>query len=68
MAQILIKQVRSTTGSSPRQRDTLRTLKLGRIGKSVTRADDEHTRGLLRKVEHLITVEPSGDGNKGKGS
>ncbi len=62
---LLIKQVRSTTGSSPRQRDTLRTLKLGRIGKSVTRADDEHTHGLLRKVGHLVTVEDAGKSGKG---
>jgi len=65
MADLLIKQVKSTTGSSPRQRDTLRTLKLGRIGKSVTRKDDEHTRGLLRKVGHLVAVE---DSKAGKGS
>jgi len=63
MADLLIKQVKSTTGSNPRQRDTLRTLKLGRIGKSVTRTDDEHTRGLLRKVEHLISVEDAGKGS-----
>jgi large subunit ribosomal protein L30 len=60
MADLLIKQVRSTAGSSPRQRDTLRTLRLGRIGKSVTRSDDAHTRGLLRNVEHLISVETAG--------
>jgi large subunit ribosomal protein L30 len=60
MADLLIKQVRSTAGSSPRQRDTLRTLRLGRIGKSVTRSDDAHTRGLLRKGEHLSSVETAG--------
>jgi large subunit ribosomal protein L30 len=57
MAELLIKQVRSTAGTSPRQRDTLRTLRLGRIGKSVTRADSVHLQGLLRKVDHLVTVE-----------
>ena len=57
MADVVIKQVRSAAGSSPRQRDTLRTLRLGRIGKQTTRTDDEHLRGLLRKVEHLVTVE-----------
>jgi large subunit ribosomal protein L30 len=62
MADVLIKQVRSANGSSPRQRETLRTLRLGRIGKSVTRADDEHTRGLLRRVGHLVTVEAAGKG------
>lgn len=57
MAQVLIKQVRSANGSSAKQRDTLRTLKLGRIGKSVTREDSEQLRGLVRKVDHLVVVE-----------
>lgn len=56
MAELTIKQVKSASGASPRQRDTLRTLRLGRIGKQVTRADDEHLRGLVSKVEHLVTV------------
>lgn len=57
MSEVLIKQVKSASGSSPRQRDTLRTLRLGRIGKQTRREDTEHLRGLLRKVEHLVTVE-----------
>jgi large subunit ribosomal protein L30 len=57
MANLTIKQVKSASGASPRQRDTLRTLKLGRIGREVKRKDDEHARGLIRKVEHLVTVE-----------
>ena len=60
MADVLVKQVKSASGSSPRQRDTLRTLRLGRIGKQSVRKDDEHLHGLLRKVEHLVTVEPAG--------
>ena len=63
MADLLIKQVRSTAGTSPRQRDTLRTLRLGRIGKSTVREATEHLHGLLRKVEHLVTVEPAGKGS-----
>ncbi len=57
MGELTIKQVRSASGASPRQRDTLRTLKLGRIGKRVTRDDDAHLRGLLRRIEHLVKVE-----------
>lgn len=57
MAEVLIKQVRSANGTTLRQRDTLRTLRLGRIGKQTQRQDTEHLRGLLRKVEHLVTVE-----------
>ena len=60
MAEVLLKQVKSASGSSPQQRDTLRTLRLGRIGKQSVRKDDENLHGLLRKVEHLVTVEPVG--------
>lgn len=60
MAELLVKQVRSANGASPKQRDTLRTLKLGRIGREVRREDSEHLQGLLRKVEHLVTVEEAG--------
>ena len=59
MAEVVVKQVRSASGSSPQQLDTLRTLRLGRIGKQTLRKDDEHLYGLLRKVEHLVTVEPN---------
>jgi len=60
MGEVVIEQVRSANGASPKQRDTLRTLKLGRIGKSVTRSEGEHLDGLLRKVSHLVTVSPKG--------
>jgi large subunit ribosomal protein L30 len=57
MAALTIKQVRSTNGTSPRQRDTLRTLKLGRIGARVERDDSPELRGLLRRVDHLVEIE-----------
>jgi large subunit ribosomal protein L30 len=60
MAELLLKQVKSANGASPKQRDTLRTLKLGRIGKEVRREDSEDLQGLLRKVGHLVTAEPAG--------
>jgi large subunit ribosomal protein L30 len=57
MADLRIKQVRSANGASPRQRATLRSLRLGRIGRSVERSDSPQLRGMLRKVEHLVDVE-----------
>jgi large subunit ribosomal protein L30 len=57
MAALSIKQVRSANGTSPRQRDTLRTLKLGRIGARTERDDTPELRGLLRRVGHLVEVE-----------
>ena len=52
-----ITQYRSVNGSNPRQRDTLRTLGLGRIGRTVERPDEPAVRGALRTVEHMVRVE-----------
>jgi large subunit ribosomal protein L30 len=57
MADVKLKQVRSPIHSSGRQRDTLRSLKLGRIGKTSTHADSPQFQGMLRVVEHLVEVE-----------
>ena len=51
-----ITQVRSPNRSSRKQRDSLRTLGLGRIGKSAERPDDATVRGLVRSVQHLVEV------------
>ena len=57
MADVTVTQVRSANGISPRQRDTLRSLKLGRIGRSATLADGPELQGMLRTVGHLIEVK-----------
>lgn len=54
MAEVVIRQVRSANGATPKQRDTLRSLKLGRIGKSSMLADTPQLRGMLRVVGHLV--------------
>lgn len=54
---VKITQVKSANGASPRQRDALRTLGLGRIGRSTERPDHPTLRGALRVVEHLVKVE-----------
>ena len=54
MADVTLKQVRSANGSSPKQRGTLESLKLGRIGKQSTMADTPQLRGALDKVSHLV--------------
>jgi len=56
MADVVIKQVRSTQGANGRQRDTLRSLKLGGIGKSASFADSPNLRGMIRVVDHLVEV------------
>ena len=55
-ATLTIKQVKSGNGASKRQRDSLRTLGLGRIGKQVERPDDDVVRGLVYSVHHLVEV------------
>jgi large subunit ribosomal protein L30 len=54
---LLIKQIRSTNGASPRQRDTLRSLRLGRIGRESRRADSPELRGMLKVVGHMVEVQ-----------
>ena len=53
---LTIVQVRSPNGASKKQRATLETLGLGRIGKRTERPDDEAVRGLVRSVDHLVEV------------
>ena len=52
-----IRQVKSTNGSNPKQKATLRALGLGRIGKAVERKDSPQLRGQIRVVSHLVEVE-----------
>ena len=56
MADVQIKQVRSSNGASPSQRETLRSLKLGRIGATSKMADSEQLQGMLRVVGHMVEV------------
>ena len=52
-----LRQVKSEAGASRRQRESLRTLGLGRIGKTSERPDDPVVRGQLGKVGHLVEVD-----------
>ncbi|MFC7329382.1 50S ribosomal protein L30 [Marinactinospora rubrisoli] len=57
MAKLKITQVRSKIGGKQNQRDSLRSLGLGRIGRSVVREDRPEVRGQINVVAHLVTVE-----------
>ena len=57
MTDLKLKQVRSTNGTSPKQRATLKSLKLGRIGRESTLADTPQLRGMVRVVDHLVEVD-----------
>jgi large subunit ribosomal protein L30 len=62
MADVELKQVRSANRASGRQRDTLRSLKLGRIGATSSHADTPQLQGMIRVVAHLVEV--GGNGKK----
>ena len=51
---IRITQRKSANGTNPAQRETLRSLGLGRIGRSVERPDSPELRGMIRVVSHLV--------------
>jgi large subunit ribosomal protein L30 len=57
---ITVKQVRSANGATPKQRETLRSLRLGRIGRHTELSDTPQLRGMLRVVEHLVAVSENG--------
>ncbi|HEX3292991.1 MAG TPA: 50S ribosomal protein L30 [Solirubrobacterales bacterium] len=57
MADVNLKQVRSANGASESQRATLRSLKLGRIGREAKHPDSPQLQGMIRAVSHLVEVE-----------
>ena len=57
MATLQITQVKSTNGANPKQRATLKTLGLGKIGRSSEREDNPSVRGLVHSVRHLVKVD-----------
>ena len=57
MSTLVITQRKSANGSNGRQRDTLRSLGLRRIGHSVERPDSPQLRGMVHAVRHLVDVK-----------
>ena len=55
-ATITVTQTKSSIGTKPKHRGTLRALGLGRIGKTNTLPDRPEIRGMLRRVPHLVDV------------
>jgi large subunit ribosomal protein L30 len=53
---VKVSQVRSSNGTDPKQKATLKALGLGRIGKSVERKDSPQLQGQLKVVSHLVEV------------
>jgi large subunit ribosomal protein L30 len=62
MSKLTVTQRRSRNGSDRRQRDTLRSLGLRRIGQTVEHDDTPQIRGMLAKVAHLVEVSEGSNG------
>ena len=56
MATIKIKQIKSKIGAPIDQKRTLEALGLKKISQVVEVEDTPSTRGMFRKVHHLVTV------------
>jgi len=52
-----VTQVRSTIGTKPKQRGTIRALGLRRINHTVEHVDGPEVRGMIARVPHLVRVE-----------
>ncbi len=52
-----IKLIRSPIGCKKDQKATLIALKLRKIGDEVVKEDNSAIRGMINKVQHLISVE-----------
>ncbi|RSX54962.1 50S ribosomal protein L30 [Bifidobacterium dolichotidis] len=57
MAKLKITLVHGVCGATPKQRATVQTLALRKIGQSTIREDNSQTRGLIQVVRHLVNVE-----------
>jgi large subunit ribosomal protein L30 len=53
---ITVTQVKSSIGSKPKHRGTLRALGLGKIGSTNTLPDRPEIRGMIARVPHLLEV------------
>ena len=57
MATIKVKKVKSAINRSKRQKDTLIALGLKKIGQVVEHEATPSIMGMVKKVEHLVSVD-----------
>jgi large subunit ribosomal protein L30 len=62
VSKLVVTQRRSRNGADQRQRDTLRSLGLRRIGHRVEHEDTPQIRGMIAKVSHLVEVSEDSNG------
>ena len=57
MAKIKITQIKSLIDRPKRQKETMKALGLGRIGKSAEKETNPAIDGMIRKINHLVSIE-----------
>ena len=57
MTDIKVTQIRSSIGTKPKHRGTLRALGLRKLGQSNVLPDRPEIRGMIARVHHLVKVE-----------
>jgi len=57
MAKVKITQVKSAIDRTQRQKDTLKALGLRKINQTVEKEGTPQIMGMIKKVEHLVTIE-----------
>lgn len=56
---VIVRQTRSTIGQKDRHLKTLKSLGLGRIGRSAVHDLSPSLTGMLKSVSHLVIVKPA---------
>jgi large subunit ribosomal protein L30 len=59
MSELTVTQIKSSIGTKPKHRGTLRALGLRKIGDTNTLPDRPEIRGMIARVPHLIEVKES---------
>jgi large subunit ribosomal protein L30 len=67
-ATITVTQIKSSIGTKPKHRGTLRALGLGKIGSTNTLPDRPEIRGMIARVPHLLEVSDPAVGEDSKES
>lgn len=57
MAKVRVKLIKSTNGCPQRQKDTVKALGLGKMNSTAEVETTPQILGMIRKVNHLISVE-----------
>jgi large subunit ribosomal protein L30 len=61
MGKLRITYKKSMIGYAKDQKETIHSLGLRKLGKSVIKPDNPSIRGMIFKVQHLVEVEEVGD-------